>query len=128
MLAMERCSASGWNQTGTTHQTRNGAPRIKRPRPKSPEQRQPTRWKGARPNSPASKKKRPALPTHQVTIRIGTTQCQAPLRTTHGTTPPVAGIQSQEPDDKPIRPLQEIRLGLTARVSEAAQPIRKRAS
>ncbi len=97
-LSRHSCSASGWNQTGTTHQTRNGAPRIKWPRPKSPEQRQPPRWKGARPNSPASKEKRPALPTHQVTIRIGTTHRQAPLRTTHGTTPPVAGIQSQEPD------------------------------
>ena len=36
MLAMERCGAFGWNQTGTTHQTRNGAPRIKGHAPKAP--------------------------------------------------------------------------------------------
>ena len=35
-LTMERCNASGWNQTRVTHQIRHQVPRVSKPRPKAP--------------------------------------------------------------------------------------------
>ncbi len=49
-----------------------------------------------------------ALPTHQVTVRIGTTHRKAPLRTHHGTASQVTGqrnnnIRSAKPNSPKIR-------------------------
>ena len=60
---MERCCASRWNQTRTTHQTRQGAPRIRKQCPESPEQRPASGCHEARPARMPKRIGEWALPT-----------------------------------------------------------------
>ena len=83
--------------------------RIRKQRPRSPVQRRDlASWKGARPISKQQDGTVAALPTHQVTVRTGTTHGKAPLRTHHGTASPVTGqrnnnIRSAKPNSPKIR-------------------------
>ncbi len=95
--------------------------RTRNQRPRSLVQRRDlTRWKGARPINKQPDGTVAALPTHQVTVRTGTTHGKAPLRTHHGTASQVTGQRNNTiRSAKPNSP--KIRHGITACVSAAAQ-------
>ena len=91
-LTMERCNASGWNQTRTTHQARHLAPHLSKPCHQSPAQRSARGCHEARLARMPKRMAERRCPTRRRFSSV--TRRKAPAANRPGTTCQVAGIKN----------------------------------